>query len=74
MIKRLEDWLLALLQRRCDHPDVMVASDVLEGGGYTLDRCGLSMPYCRRCGAFKLFIAGEHRVSWRKPDPNLWRG
>jgi len=31
LIRRMEDWLLALLQRRCTHPEEMVAVDILEG-------------------------------------------
>lgn len=81
MRRRIEDWLLALLQRRCDHPDRMVACDILEGSGY---RLGLEVSYCRRCGAVKpvhtdiASILPPHEVAarfrWRLPDPNLWRG
>ena len=31
MMKYLEDLVLAFLQRRCEHPDNMVAVDILEG-------------------------------------------
>jgi hypothetical protein len=71
----LGDWLLAYLQRRCQHPDAMVAVDVLEG---CVD--GLEVAYCRRCGAIRTdwrpgrspFVSLEHH--WRRPDPFLWRG
>lgn len=71
MVKRIEDWLLRAIQRRCEHPSDMVASDILEG-------CGdYEITYCNRCGAV------SHRLStpltpygreWRLPDPYLWRG
>ena len=77
LIRRFEDWFLALLQRRCEHPGDMVAADVLEG---CVDH--LQVKYCRRCGSIKTdwspydpahrFIALEH--FWRRPDPHLWRG
>lgn len=76
MIEWLADWLLAYLQRRCEHPDAMVAVDVLEG-------CvpDLKVKVCRRCGAIKTewtptsyspFTTLDHY--WRRPDPFLWRG
>lgn len=76
MIRYLTDQLLARLQRRCKHPDEMVAADILEA-------CvpGLQVRYCRRCGAVKVdwiptgkspYIQLDH--TWRRPDPNLWRG
>lgn len=72
MINRIEDWLLAFLQRRCVHPDVMVAMDILEG-----QSPDMHVSYCRRCGAVRpepdwRFI--ECHLPWRMPDPNLWRG
>jgi hypothetical protein len=77
VISRIEDWLLAILQRRCDHPGHMVAADILEG---CVDH--LRVKYCRRCGSIKTdwspqdpahrFISLEH--VWRRPDPHLWRG
>lgn len=71
----LADQLLSLLQRRCQHPSELVASDVLEGSVN-----GLRVKWCRRCGAIKTdwtpgnspFATLEH--FWRRPDPNLWRG
>ena len=76
IIHYLEDCALSFLQGHCDHPDEMVASDVLEG---CVDH--LEVKYCRRCGAIKTdwspndpehnFIILEHW--WRKPDPHLWR-
>ena len=75
MIRWIEDRLLAVLQRRCAHPDEMVAVDILEG-------CGdYEIAYCRRCGAVHPTLASnpltpygrEHR-EWRLPDPHLWRG
>lgn len=76
MIAYLEDQILARLQKRCHHPSNMIAVDLLE-------RCvdGLKVAYCRRCGAIKTewqptgqskFNTLEH--TWRRPDPNLWRG
>lgn len=77
IIKRVEDFFLATLQKRCDHPGAMVAADVLEG-----DVKHLNVKWCRRCGAIKTdwspkdpehkFVTLEH--VWRRPDPNLWRG
>ena len=77
MRERIEDWFLRLIQRRCVHPDDMVASDVLEGCAP-----GIQVKWCRRCGAIKAdwnpqaqttqFISLEH--TWRSPDPHLWRG
>jgi hypothetical protein len=72
MLKRIEDWFLRLLQRRCDHPDSMIAVDILEGDGD-----GVEVKYCRRCGAFEsLCTAGKpyREARWRLPDPDLWRG
>jgi hypothetical protein len=71
LIRRIEDWLLALLQRRCTHPEEMVAVDILEG---MMDDWHVS--YCRRCGAVRpekdwRFI--ESHRPWRNPDPHLWR-
>jgi hypothetical protein len=76
-MKRVEDWLLRLLQRRCQHPGRMVAVDILEG---TAD--GIEVRYCNRCGAISpdyIKQAGVRQfpklaASWRLPDPNLWRG
>lgn len=77
MIRYIEDQLLALLQRRCEHPGNMVAVDILEGCA-----AGLEVKYCRRCGSVKTdwapmpgnspYSSLEH--TWRRPDPNLWRG
>jgi len=77
MRRRVEDWLLAMLQRRCGHPSEMVAVDILEGCAD-----GIEVAYCRRCGAIKTdwdpfdshhqFITLDHW--WRLPDPHLWRG
>lgn len=75
MIRYLEDQVLAFLQRRCDHPGNMVAVDILEGCAD-----GIEVAYCRRCGSVKTdwkpgnspFAQIEH--TWRRPDPNLWRG
>lgn len=62
-IGRIEDWVLAFLQRRCTHPGEMVAADVLEG---CVDQ--LQVRYCRRCGAIK----NSPLCVWRTPDPQLW--
>lgn len=76
MLRYLTDQLLAFLQRRCDHPGNMVAADILEGCA-----AGIEVKYCRRCGSVKTdwhpngthnFQSLEH--TWRRPDPNLWRG
>jgi NMD protein affecting ribosome stability and mRNA decay len=72
MLTRIEDWLLAKLQRRCKHPDLMVAADILEGA-----HDEMHVSYCRRCGAVRVeqdwrFI--ERHEAWRLPDPYLWRG
>ena len=72
MIKHFEDWLLGILQRRCSHPDVMVAVDILEGSVPDMH-----VSYCRRCGAVRpepdwRFI--ESHLPWRMPDPHLWKG
>jgi len=78
MIRWIEDQMLSFLQRRCKHPDEMIASDILEG---SVD--GIEVKYCRRCGSIKTdwradqstyrkFMLLEH--FWRRPDPNLWRG
>lgn len=78
MIKRIEDAVLAFIQRRCDHPGMMVAVDILEGCGGDVE-----VAYCRRCGAvrpdYTKPFAGDRpfdpiKPSWRFPDPNLWRG
>lgn len=68
----LADWLLAYLQRRCEHPGMMVVVDVLEG---CVD--GLEVQHCRRCGAIKVewsHGATSSNSFWRRPDPFLWRG
>jgi hypothetical protein len=71
----ISDRILAFLQRRCEHPDYMVAVDILEGCAD-----GIEVAYCRRCGAVKTdwnpnsdtrrFISLEHW--WRRPDPLLY--
>ena len=76
-MKRIEDWLLRMLQRRCEHPGDMLKADILDG---CVDH--LQVTYCRRCGSIKTdwsphdpanrFIALDH--CWRRPDPYLWRG
>jgi hypothetical protein len=75
----IEDQLLARIQKRCEHPGNMVAADILEG-----NQIGLEVKHCRRCGSVKIewkplfegqsskFASLEH--TWRRPDPNLWRG
>lgn len=73
--RRVEDRLLQFLQRRCTHPDDMVAVDVLEG-------CADGRPeirYCRRCGAIKpvwqsLGQTPPAEWEWRRPLPTLWHG
>jgi hypothetical protein len=64
LITRIEDFALTYLQRRCQHPDRMVAVDILEGSGGDMQ-----VRYCRRCGA-----VSPYNGEWRLPDPNLWRG
>jgi hypothetical protein len=71
MIRRIEDWLLSRLQRRCKHPDIMVAVDIAEG---MFDEW--SIPYCRRCGAVRVersWRFTESHIPWRLPDPHLWK-
>lgn len=77
LIRLLEDYVLAFIQKRCDHPGEMVAVDILEGCADNLE-----VKYCRRCGSVKTdwnphdpkhqFISIDH--FWRRPDPFLWRG
>jgi hypothetical protein len=67
-----EDSLLRWLQRRCRHPDVMIAADILEGR-----HPDMHVSYCRRCGAVRpepdwRYI--ESHLPWRLPDPFLWKG
>lgn len=70
LIMRLEDSLLTYLQKRCAHPDIMVAADLLEGGSPNV-----AVKYCRRCGAVKpVYAASKGVQSWRLPMPHLWRG
>jgi hypothetical protein len=76
MIRYLEDAILARLQRRCDHPDNMVAVDILEGCAD-----GIQVSYCRRCGSVQTLwqpnaAGGRYTIldhCWRRPDPHLWR-
>jgi hypothetical protein len=67
----LIDQVLAFIQKRCRHPELMVAVDVLEGSAEPI-----SVAWCRRCGAVQVIhdysLIQENR--WRRPDPNLWRG
>jgi hypothetical protein len=68
----LEDCLLAVLQRRCQHPGKMVSVDILEGGG-----AGVEVGLCNRCGAVRLRTpqnVGTRGQLWRAPNPHLWRG
>lgn len=70
LIKRFEDSLLTYLQKRCAHPDIMVAADILEG-----DADGVAVKYCRRCGAVKpTYEASKGVTDWRLPMPHLYRG
>jgi hypothetical protein len=69
-MKRIEDWILSKLQRRCSHPANMVAADILEGSASNLE-----VKYCNRCGAVKIFYNSRLGIAkWRIPDPNLWNG
>ena len=75
MFKRLEDAVLAFLQKRCPHPGYMVAVDILEGAGCDSD---IEVKYCRRCGGVKPHLSGSNSsaidaIAWRLPDPNIWR-
>jgi hypothetical protein len=68
MLTRIEDWILFILQRRCKHPDGMVAADIAEG------ICERAVRYCRRCGAVRLETHWSLDESpWRLPNPYLWR-
>lgn len=64
----LADQILSFLQRRCEHPDRMVAVDILEGCGDHV------IAYCRRCGAVRVSYKDRLTQDWRIPNPNLWRG
>lgn len=70
-MKWLADQVLAWLQKRCDHPGVMVAADILEGDGRLT---GIQVKWCRRCGSVAVRSAPSALSGWRFPDPNLWRG
>jgi hypothetical protein len=75
MLKRFEDWLLARLQKRCQHPDRLCSVDILEGD---FEEEGLSIGYCNRCGAVKVRYCSTQsgdweNTPWRTPSPNLWR-
>lgn len=72
-IRYVADQVLEAIQRRCEHPDEMVAVDITEGTSSDME-----VRYCRRCGAVNL---GWKKVDgtvkhwgWRTPCPNLWRG
>ncbi len=76
MFRWLEDQVLAWLQRRCKHPGLMVAADILEGGAPT---ALVRLRYCRRCGAYAIEwnpvrVPMQNPGRWHTPDPNLWRG
>jgi hypothetical protein len=84
-MNRIEDWLLRFLQRRCKHPDKMVALDILEGTAMNsshVSPIGIEVAYCNRCGAVRPDFVNAPTVrqfpklqpTWRLPDPNLWRG
>jgi hypothetical protein len=65
----LADQLLSAIQRRCEHPDHMVASDILDGCSDDIE-----LSYCRRCGGVRITFKPGARGEWRLPYPNLWRG
>lgn len=73
----IEDHILAFIQRRCEHPGMMVAVDILEGCA-----TDVQVRYCRRCGSIKTewfprpisITRAPFDGSWRTPDPTLWRG
>ena len=65
----LSDQILILLQQRCQHPDKMMATDILEGCGN-----GIEVKYCRRCGGIGVRFPNQLAHEWRLPNPNLWRG
>lgn len=67
-MKYLQDWILVVIQRRCEHPSRMVAVDILEGCGR-----GATVGYCRRCGAVRVGFDNALTQDWRLPDPHLWR-
>lgn len=69
----LTDQILRFIQRRCEHPGMMIAADALEG-----DAPGIQVRWCRRCGAISRITdeaawMGLSVAEWRLPDPNLWR-
>ena len=78
MIRWLADQLLRAIQQRCEHPEMMVAVDILEGMGEGPGGTCLSVAYCRRCGGYRVrttgWDKGEIDYSFSMPDQNLWRG
>jgi hypothetical protein len=68
----LEDQILALLQRRCTHPLLMVDGDALNGLVPTA-----TVTQCKRCGAIKVKIVNGSMThfspDWERPNPNIWR-
>lgn len=70
LLRLIEDRLLGILQRRCEHPDEMIAADILEGCGGNIQ-----VKFCRRCGSIKTDWSSKdsREHCWRRPDPNLWR-
>lgn len=49
LIERIYKWLLASLQRRCQHPAEDVTADIREG-----DDRGVAVQWCRICGAYQV--------------------
>ncbi len=76
MVQNIYDWILSKLQRRCTHPDDMVAADILEGAAFAERSLqdSLTVAFCRRCGSYSIRWNRNQKPSWHSPDPLLWRG
>jgi hypothetical protein len=72
MIRYLADQILALIQKRCDHPGELIKVDMLEGSSMDTE-----VTYCGRCGAYQIGWKRPDgsltKKEWRHPNPNLWR-
>lgn len=62
MMGRCIDRLVDIWLQKCNHLDVNVASDILEGMYIPLE-----VKYCRRCGA----VRTNYSTEWRRPRP-IW--
>lgn len=64
-MNRLIDWLFEKFQVRCIHDPNYVSDDILEGNG-NIGPNVISVAWCQRCGAVKVF-AGWDIAGWRVP-------